>query len=460
MNVQKLIKSGESETVEFKTAFGKEVIISLVAFANTEGGKVVVGVDNAGKSTGLDIGPETEQRYLNEIKISTYPQILPHITLLELDGKHVLVFEINEYPIKPVSYKNRYYKRVKNSNHSLTLDEIVDLQQQSLNISYDAYPLKENLKSLDRALMEKFIEKANSTGRVHLQDDLLTNLTKLKIIQSGKPTLTAMLLFGNHGYSIHIGRFKAADTIIDDLLIKSPLIVGLDETMVFIKKHINLSYAFDGSLKRKERWQYPMEALRELLLNAVVHRDYKNTSDIVIKIFDDRIVFTSPGRIYGDLTIEDLKRDDYVSSIRNKLLAEAFYLMGDIEKYGTGFVRIRQWLKDYPEISYEISEIGDFFRIVLESGGDMLGQVPDKCRTSAGQVPDKLNILAFCRTERSVKEMMTFFNMKHRETFMKNYIHQLIEEGILTMTIPDKPRSSKQRYVTTPAGIKQLERLH
>ena len=80
--------------------------------------------------------------------------------------------------------------------------------------------------------------------------------------------------------------------------------------------------------------------------------------------------------------------------------------------------------------------------------------------TSAGQVPDKLNILAFCRTERSVKEMMTFFNMKHRETFMKNYIHQLIEEGILTMTIPDKPRSSKQRYVTTPAGIKQLEKLH
>ena len=102
-----------------------------------------------------------------------------------------------------------------------------------------------------------------------------------------------------------------------------------------------------------------------MLLNAVVHRDYKCASDIVIKIFDDHIVFTSPGKLFGNLTIEDLKRDDYISSIRNKLLAEAFYLMGDIEKYGTGFVRIRKWLKAYPELNCHIGEIGDFFRIEI-----------------------------------------------------------------------------------------------
>lgn len=363
MNIHNLLKTGETETVEFKSTFGKEVIISLSAFANTAGGKVVVGVDDAGRPTGLQVGPESEQRYINEIKTATYPQIIPHVTAFDLDGRTVLVFEINEYPVKPIACKNRYYKRVRNSNHLLGLDEIVDLQQQSLNISYDAYPLQEALESLDQSLMTRFIERANATGRVNLGDDLLTNLTKLKLIQNGRPTLAAMLLFGNHGYTLHIGRFKAADTIIDDLLLKAPLLTALDEAMIFIKKHINLSYSFDGSLQRKERWQYPLEALRELLLNAVVHRDYKNTSDIVIKIFDDRILFTSPGRIYGNLTIDDLQRDDYVSSLRNKLLAESFYLMGEIEKYGTGFVRIRQWLKDYPEVGYEISEMGDYFRI-------------------------------------------------------------------------------------------------
>jgi ATP-dependent DNA helicase RecG len=159
--------------------------------------------------------------------------------------------------------------------------------------------------------------------------------------------------------------------------------------MIFIKKHINLSFDFDGSIQRREIWQYPLEALRELLLNAVIHRDYRSTSDIIIKIFDDRIVFTSPGKLYGNLTVEDLKGDDYVPVHRNRLLAEAFYLAGDIEKYGTGFVRIRQWLKNDPEITFALDEAGDHFRAILARPPGIPGQAPDIFRTSTGQAPDK-----------------------------------------------------------------------
>ncbi|MCK4816645.1 putative DNA binding domain-containing protein, partial [bacterium] len=288
-----MVKLKESQKVEFKASFGKEVIISLVAFANAQGGKVIIGMANDGRVTGVDIGPETLQRYLNEIKTATYPQLIPNTDVSEIDGKTVVVFEINEYPVKPVSYKNRYYKRVKNSNHLLTLDEIVDLQQQGLNISYDAYPLNERLSSLDIKLIERFVNNVNSRGRINLKDDLMANVTKLKLIRNDKPTLAAMLLFGDHGYSIHIGRFKSEETIIDDVLIKDPLIVAIEDVMLFIKKHITLAYEFNGGLERKEKWEYPLEAIRELLLNAVVHRDYKQASDIVIKIFDGRIIFTS-----------------------------------------------------------------------------------------------------------------------------------------------------------------------
>ncbi|MBN4068505.1 putative DNA binding domain-containing protein, partial [Desulfotalea psychrophila] len=345
----------ETQHTEYKKSFGKEVTISLVAFANTNGGRVIVGIGDNGKVYGVTIGPETIQRYLNEVKTSTYPQLFPKIHTEEKAKKTILIFEIDEFPIKPVSFKNRYYKRVHNSNHMLTLEEIVDLQQQSLSISYDAYPSPVTLEELNHKLIGHFFERVNTRGRLLLQDILFTNLVKLKLIRDEKVTLAANLLFGDHDFSIRIGRFKGAATIIDDSVVKAPLFTAIDEAMIFIKKHINLSYHFDGSIQRKERWQFPLEALRELLLNAVVHRDYKNFSDIIIKIFDDRIVFTNPGKLYGNLSLEDLEHDDYVSSLRNKLLAEVFYLTGDIERYGTGFIRIRDFLKDYPEITLSVA---------------------------------------------------------------------------------------------------------
>ena len=142
----------ESLSIEYKKSFGKEVIISLVAFANAEGGAVIVGVDDNGEPSGLEVGPETVQRYLNEIKVATYPQLMPKALVEQRGGKQVLIFEINEFPVKPVAYKNRYYKRVHNSNHLLTLDEIVDLQQQALSLSFDAYPSRTTMADLDTKL--------------------------------------------------------------------------------------------------------------------------------------------------------------------------------------------------------------------------------------------------------------------------------------------------------------------
>ena len=239
----------------------------LVAFANTEGGRVVLGVDDQGNACGVDLGPETLQRYLNEIKVATYPQLLPRMRAEEKDGKTILIIEIIEYPVKPIAYKNRYYKRVHNSNHLLTLDEIVDLQQQSLSVSYDAYPVPVSIDALDKRLIEIFFDRVNSRGRVVIRDDLLTNLIKLKLVRDGKLTLAANLLFGDPEFAIRIGRFKSEATIIDDNVVKGPMVVAVEEAMTFIKKHINLSYHFDGSIQRKKRWQYPLEALRELLLN-------------------------------------------------------------------------------------------------------------------------------------------------------------------------------------------------
>jgi ATP-dependent DNA helicase RecG len=99
---------------------------------------------------------------------------------------------------------------------------------------------------------------------------------------------------------------------------------------------------------------YPLQAIRELLLNAVVHKDYRDNTDEIVKIFDDSIEISNPSNFYGNITLEDLDTDSYKPKHRNRLLIEMFYLMGAIEKYGTGIMRVKKWMLDYPELTFTI----------------------------------------------------------------------------------------------------------
>ena len=252
------------------------------------------------------------------------------------------------------------------------------MYMQSLQLSWDAYEApKESLDALSLAKIETFIEKVNQSGRFVLDNSPLYALEKLKLIAKNHPTWGAMLLFAETPlrHHIHIGRFKTPTMIIDDRQITDTLFEAVEQAMKFIISHISVAFAFDGSLQRKERFAYPLPALREVLLNAVVHRNYANSSDIQIKIFDDHITFFSPGTLYGGLTIDDLKTDTYQSRTRNKLIAEAFYLTNNIEKYGSGFLRIRMELQAYPEVDFTVEEIGGGILVTFNQTKSVNGSV-------------------------------------------------------------------------------------
>lgn len=121
--------------------------------------------------------------------------------------------------------------------------------------------------------------------------------------------------------NIRVGRFKDDITIIDDRQITDTLFEAVEDTMKFIKTYMMVSYEFNGEIKRVKKWDYPLKALREVVLNAIVHRDYREPSDIQIKIYDDKIVISSPGGLYGDMTLEKIKQKNYQPSLRNKLIA-------------------------------------------------------------------------------------------------------------------------------------------
>ena len=191
-----------------------------------------------------------------------------------------------------------------------------------------------------------------------------------------------MLLFAENPlrHNVHIGRFKTPSTIIDDRQFTDTLFEVVEQAMKFIVSHIAVAFEFDGSIQRKERFAYPLAALREVLLNAVVHRSYTDPSDIQIKIFDDKITIFSPGTFYGGLSVADIQADNYRSSLRNKLVAEGFYLINAIEKYGSGFIRIRKTLQDYPEIDFEIKEFAGGVMVTFAQRGGVSEGVSNESR--------------------------------------------------------------------------------
>ena len=359
--IMQRIAAGESQTLEFKTSFDKACIDTLVAFANTQGGTVLVGINDAGQVKGLTLGKESLNEWLVHIKAATSPSIIPDLVAHPLDDKTIVAIDVAEFPVKPVSTKGRYYKRVANTNQALNANEISDLYLQSLQLSWDAYPAPTaTLADLSTAKIEQFVQQVNAGGRFALGTTApWIALEKLNYISHGQPTWAAMLLFAQEPlrHHIHIGRFKTPSMIIDDRQITDTLFEAVDQAMKFIISYIAVAFEIDGSIKRKERFAYPLPAVREALLNAVVHRDYKDGSDIQVKIFDDKISIFSPGRLYDGLQLDEIKRDNYRSRLRNKLVAEGFYLTTHIEKYGSGFIRIRDALRDYPNISLALEEI-------------------------------------------------------------------------------------------------------
>jgi len=196
----------------------------------------------------------------------------------------------------------------------------------------------------------------------------MTVLKKFELLQNEEITNGCYLLFmagDSLLCTIEIGRFASETVIKDSLTIRTDLINEVEAVLEFIRKHIGKAYIFSGNAQREERWDYPPEALREIVVNMIVHRDYMKTNDSVIKIFDDRIEFFNPGKLPDGLTVEQLIRGNYFSAIRNKQIASVFKDAGIIEKYGSGIKRILEAFSEYGLPQPAFQEIQDGFKVTV-----------------------------------------------------------------------------------------------
>ena len=368
-DIDVMLSEGEGLRIEFKSSFDNKVIETLVAFANTSGGSVLIGISDDRKISGITTNHESVQNWLNEVKNKTTPAVAPFAEYVDYKDKVVVALTVPESPVKPVSMRSKYFKRVANSNHLMNTDEIASEYLRTINSSWDYYADPEHgVDSLSLDKVRVFMRRIeHHTGNLLIIDPL-EFLAKLEIVRRNQLTFGGFLLFARNYCLIsdlQAGRFKGESTIIDSLSLNTDLFSEVDEVLNFIKKHLMVDYIFNGEPQRTEKFDYPVDAIREIIVNMIVHRDYRESSGSVIKMFDDRIEFFNPGRLTSGITVQDLLSGNYVSQCRNKLIARAFKEAGLTERYGSGINRILNICKNHGIVPPVFEEIFNGFRVIL-----------------------------------------------------------------------------------------------
>ena len=351
MSAMNIIEAGESETTEFKTSLAewRDVVETISAFSNRNGGSIFVGVGDDCGIVGVDCGKSTIENLANQIKQNTDPVIYPSIRMEEIEGKTIIVVDVKEFEQKPVLAFGRAFMRVGKSSQKLGYEEIRRLAILASKVYWDGRTCRgAALDDVDEGKVKWFLEVSKYERRLELDSDtsVRESLNKLNLLKEGNPTNAAILLFGKDPQKffahseIRCARFKGTKPLefIDMKIFGGNLIDQREDVVEFVKEHIKLHAKIEG-VERVETWEYPIDAIRESITNAICHRDYEVYSNVQVRIFDDRIEVWGCGSLPEPLTLDELKQD-HMSILRNPLIGNCFFWMKFIEHWGTGTNRI------------------------------------------------------------------------------------------------------------------------
>lgn len=383
MKVEELIKKGESESLELKSSLSQvnEIIETIAAFANAKGGKIIIGISNKGEILGLKIGKDTIEKLTNKILTSLEPKIYPSIKIEEIEGKQVIVISVEEAKKKPVFAFGRGYKRVGRSTLRMSREEIEKLILESKKVYWDEQICEDtSLQDIDEEKVRWYLERREEIRKVKKPremdlETLLINIKAAKEVNGRvKPTNAGILFFGKNPQrfilqsQLRLARFAGKELsrdFLDRLDCSGTLWEMIEQAEDFIRKNVRLfGFRTEFTFKRIDKLEYPLKAIREGIINALVHRNYEEPSDTRVMIFDDRIEIVNPGSFPKGVTPENPRHVPV-----NPTLCQLMYDVGFIEKYGTGIFMMKELCKEYgiPEPIYEISEVET--KLIFKSGG-------------------------------------------------------------------------------------------
>lgn len=337
----------ENQNIEYKEGWRDEYIKWICGFANSKGGDMFIGVDDKGNVVGIQNAKKLSEDLPNKIK--DILGILVDIDILEEKEKTYIKINVDAYPY-PVSYKGNYYIRIGATNQELKgapLDKFL-LQKQGLKWDGTPEPYTK-LENLSEQSFDIFKNRASETQRVDENIQKYSNdevLDKLNLyMPNGMLKKAAVLLFHPRpdkiftGASIKIGFFRTDDDLAYQDEILGSLFEQVDKVMDLLQtKYLSAKIEYQG-LQRKETLPIPIEALREAVLNAIIHKDYSSGIPIQISIYDNKLMIWNEGELPQDWTVAKLKIK-HPSRPYNPDIANAFFRAGLIESWGRGTIKI------------------------------------------------------------------------------------------------------------------------
>jgi len=387
-----LLSQDESSTLEFKENYSEAVIETLVAFANgfngVMHGSILIGVTNYKKIVGFSgIFDDIQKKITDHCRVSCNPAIAPDISLQNVDGKKIILIDVQKSDSRPHRYKGICFIRLGSTTRKATSDEEYSIREDVSQKKFDEVEVRDaTIDDLDFKLIQEYYQATRSSDvtdkDTRAPEIIIESLGLAKKVDGIlKPTVAALLVFGKNPQkffplsSVNAIRYRGnelADQITDRKNINGTLDVIINDSVSFIRKFSTIGSVISGeSIKRLDTTEYPLVAIRETIANAVTHRDYADRgSQIDLYMFDDRIEIRNPGKLGGGITVDDFKKQTGKRWLRNPMIAGLLLELKYIEKAGTGIPRIYRVLKDNgsPEPEFFVDETS--VKVILRAHPD------------------------------------------------------------------------------------------
>jgi ATP-dependent DNA helicase RecG len=455
----------EKPHIELKKALGgppSKLYNTLSSFSNQIGGGIIVfGVDEeAGYEVVGVYDAQDLQKKVVEQSLQMEPVVRPLFTVAQIEDKVVVSAEISECHIydKPCFYKGAgrlrgSYIRVGDSDQPMTEYEIY---------SYEAFKrrINDELRTVDRATMTHLKEdnvteyliklRRQKVNLVNLDDKRI--LETQGIIQDGFPTLTGLILFGEYPQEFfpqlsvtamviqgkEMGELgEDGERFVDNKRIEGTISQMLEETLSFVRRNMKIKTIVTEEGTRADKPEYPIKAVREIILNALIHRDYSvhtERSPIRLVMYEDRMELENPGGLYGRITVDDLGK--VAADTRNPYLAGALEIMIDTENRFSGI----------PTVIAELKKVGMPAPVFIDKRGVFKVIFYKKTVVQDKDNDFEKQIINYCITPRTREELADKFGFEAPSYFIKTYLSPLIDAGKIKMTLNDKPKSKFQKY--------------